>query len=289
MGNSGTPMTISASQTVSNKTLDNTNTITVKDSLFTLQDNSDVTKQAQFQLSGITTGTTRTYTLPNASSTLVDIATTQTLASKTLTGPVINGGTIDNSTVTVDAIAGHTSATSGTIYGVSVTSGTIAAAGLASNSVITAKIQDAAVTPAKLIAGTGSTWVWQSWVPTWTNLTVGSGTVTASYIQIGKTVFFKVKFVYGAGSAVGTAPAFTLPVTSTAVFTSNNILGGGLCDDTGVAGYPAVTTHASTTTAGLAVQVASGTYTSLAGVTATVPFTWAAGDIYSAGGFYEAA
>lgn len=44
--------------------------ITVKDDVFTLQDNVDPTKQAQFQLSGINTGTTYTYTLPNSSGIL---------------------------------------------------------------------------------------------------------------------------------------------------------------------------------------------------------------------------
>lgn len=57
--------------TLTNKTLGNTNTITLKDTLFTLQDDGDTTKQAQFQLSGITTGTTRTYTLPNIACTLL--------------------------------------------------------------------------------------------------------------------------------------------------------------------------------------------------------------------------
>ena len=44
--------------------------ITVKDNVFTLQDDTDPTKQAQFQLSSINTGTTYTYTLPNSSGIL---------------------------------------------------------------------------------------------------------------------------------------------------------------------------------------------------------------------------
>lgn len=53
-------------QTLQNKTLDNTNTVTVKDANLTIQDDADTTKQAKFQMSGISTGTTRTYTMPNA-------------------------------------------------------------------------------------------------------------------------------------------------------------------------------------------------------------------------------
>lgn len=44
---------------------------TFSDALFTIQDDGDATKQAQFQLSGISTATTRTYTLPDASGTLL--------------------------------------------------------------------------------------------------------------------------------------------------------------------------------------------------------------------------
>lgn len=57
-------------QNLGSKTLDNTNTVTLKDTGFTLQDNSDTTKQVVFELSGLTTGTTRTITIPDSSFTI---------------------------------------------------------------------------------------------------------------------------------------------------------------------------------------------------------------------------
>lgn len=162
LGVTGQPVDINSIQTVSNKILDNTNTITVRDGVFTLQDDVDLTKQARFQLSGITTATTRTYTLPNASSTLADISTVQTFTNKTLTSPTISGGSIDNSTVTVDTISGHTTPNSGTVYGVAISAGTIGTNGIASGAITSAKVATGFCvqevnTPASTGANTGTT------------------------------------------------------------------------------------------------------------------------------------
>jgi hypothetical protein len=70
--------------TLSNKTLDNSTVLTVKDSNLTLQDNGDVTKQAKLELSGITTGQTRTLTVPDASTTLMGTDTVQNVSWKVL-------------------------------------------------------------------------------------------------------------------------------------------------------------------------------------------------------------
>lgn len=51
-----------------------TPTLTVLDNAFTLQDNGDPTKQLQFQVSGITTGTTRTLTAPDANTTIAGLS-----------------------------------------------------------------------------------------------------------------------------------------------------------------------------------------------------------------------
>lgn len=104
----------------------NTNTVTVKDANLTVQDDSDTTKQLQLQLSGITTGTTRTLTVPDASTTIVGTDTTQTLTNKRITPrigttassatPAIDVGLYDqfNITALAAAITSMTSGLSGT-------------------------------------------------------------------------------------------------------------------------------------------------------------------------------
>jgi hypothetical protein len=89
----GTLATLAGTESLTNKTLDNSNVATLRDDRLTLQDNLDATKQAVFQLSGITAGNTRTLTWPDASTTIVGTDATQTLTNKTITAPTINGGT----------------------------------------------------------------------------------------------------------------------------------------------------------------------------------------------------
>jgi hypothetical protein len=60
------------------------NTLPFLDNAFTLRDATDNTKQARFSTSAITTGITRTYVLPDSSTTLVGTDNTQTLTNKTI-------------------------------------------------------------------------------------------------------------------------------------------------------------------------------------------------------------
>jgi hypothetical protein len=56
---------------------------------------------------------------------------------------------------------------------------------------------------------------WSSWTPTVVNMTVGNGTVTAKYTQIGKIVHWRVKVVTGSTTSyTATNATFTLPVTA---------------------------------------------------------------------------
>src|SRR3990167_4452565 len=84
LGISGAPLGTTDTQSPTNKTFDNSNIFSIRDDRLTLQDSADTAKQAQFQLSGITTGNTRVYTLPDFNGTLATLAGTETLMEKIL-------------------------------------------------------------------------------------------------------------------------------------------------------------------------------------------------------------
>ena len=69
------------------------------DDNMTLVDNADNTKVVQFQVSGVTTATTRTFTFPDYDATFATIAGTETLTNKTLSSPTINTPTMNFATV----------------------------------------------------------------------------------------------------------------------------------------------------------------------------------------------
>ena len=145
----------------------------------------------------------------------------------------------------------------------------------------------------KTLVWDGTTWivtahsgVWLTWSPTYTNLTIGNGTVIARYEQVGKTVTFIFEFTLGSTSAVGSAPVISLPVAGATVV--NSWLGTARYLDNGVTNYAGAVAILST---GIRPQtlVSSGTYAEIqGGITATAPMTWATGDVMSISGIYEA-
>lgn len=279
------PVGVDDVQTLTNKTL-TTPTLTVNENVFTVQNNSDTTKKLQLRLSGITTGTTRTLTVPDANDTIVGLAATQTLTNKTLTSPTINTPTIVNPTLTTDAVAEYTAANGVAVDGLNIKDGKLNT----NNSVVTANITDAAVTPAKLLAGTGTSWAMQTWTPTWTNLTVGNAVTNYGYVQIGKMVFIRVKLTFGSTTSISGDVSFTPPVTANSVVGTQGFIGFAVnLRDAGTSDFQAWAWFESTTSIRILISNVGSTYPSAAALSSTVPFTWTTNDVITLYGSYEAA
>lgn len=133
---------------------------------------------------------------------------------------------------------------------------------------------------------TGSEWLafdtkWQTYTPTLTNLTLGSGTSVGKYKRSGKDCEIDYVFTLGAGSAVGSNPEVTLPFNRVASgygtdFLQPAIGNAVIVDEASAAFSGSVTT--SQTKFRMYAHTASGTYTALAAITATVPITFGSTD-----------
>jgi hypothetical protein len=96
--------------------------VDVSDAIFSLVNDADPTKKAQFSLSGITTGTTQTFTLPNTSSELAILAGTQTFSgNKTFSGTLSASGTVTVSAAAATIGTATTTATYGMGTGINPT------------------------------------------------------------------------------------------------------------------------------------------------------------------------
>ena len=132
---------------------------------------------------------------------------------------------------------------------------------------------------------------WTSFTPTYTNLTVGNGVSVAAYKQVGNTVFCRVSFTFGTTSSMGTDPYFSLPVTSKTVTGNTLFPFPTLILDSGTTYYYGFARlfYGSPSAVTLFTLSATGTYTSYAGISATVPMTWTTGDSFATTLVYEAA
>lgn len=114
--------TNTGSSIISNKTIDDSNNITIKDSSLTIENSLDATKQIQFNVNLPSSGLV-IYQTPDASTTLVGTNSTQVITNKNINGfqntisnislsadvtgilPLANGGTNANLTASIGQVA----------------------------------------------------------------------------------------------------------------------------------------------------------------------------------------
>jgi len=123
---------------------------------------------------------------------------------------------------------------------------------------------------------------WTAWTAGTAGIT--NGTVTARYMQVGKTVYFQYYVTFFGANSGGTKLEFNLPVTAK----YDNIV----CPTRLVANnsnFVGIARSSSTTLMVVEVIGTAATYANTTGITATVPATWQSGDWIRVAGTYEAA
>lgn len=121
----------------------------------------------------------------------------------------------------------------------------------------------------------------QSWTPTLTNTTLGSGsTVSGKYIQFAKLVYAHLLVLLGTGGDFSAQPTFTLPIASVNYPGQSPVIGHGGIIDGATSDYPCAVWWSSTTVA-LPIVIASNDVTNIdrfTNVTSTVPINFDAAD-----------
>jgi len=118
-------------------------------SAFTLHDNSDTTKTATFGVSGITTGTNRVFTLPNASGTVALIGAITTSGFTQATGKMLGRSTASTGAIEEITVGTGLSLSGGTLSATGSGSVTATGGSLTSNAVVLG----AGTTDTKVVTG----------------------------------------------------------------------------------------------------------------------------------------
>lgn len=134
---------------------------------------------------------------------------------------------------------------------------------------------------------------WTAYTPTITadggGFALNNGTLTGRYKQIGKTVFFSLKFLFGSTTSAGTGHwNFSLPVTA---YDPNFTFSAAILDNT-ISWYGGIGNGnytGSTSNFAVIIPGTSASVTTWATVGNGGPFIWGAGDNITITGSYEAA
>jgi hypothetical protein len=117
--------------------------------------------------------------------------------------------------------------------------------------------------------------------------TRGNGTSVAYYMRVNKLVYVYVEETLGSTSSMVGSPIMSLPIAATRFQAIQ--MGRSRIDDTGAQVFFGTTVGINTTQVVVYADNSAGTYTSFAGITATIPMTWVATDKFTLQFVYEAA
>jgi hypothetical protein len=128
---------------------------------------------------------------------------------------------------------------------------------------------------------------WTTWTPTYTNFTLGNGTVTARYQKIGKTVNFSIDITFGSTTSVSGLIQVSVPVNASNA--AGAYFANGRAFDSSTTLNWLLNAVVITNFVYVFNMDSSGTYIQRTATSSTAPITWATGDTINLVGSYEVA
>ncbi len=116
-----------------------------------------------------------------------------------------------------------------------------------------------------------------NFTPSFTNLSVGDGTLVARFNLSGKKVYCQIHFTFGSTSSISGAVMATIPVGTMLALTVIPI-GVAVFNDAGAAQYAGIVHYNGANTIIFRCFTVSGANVIQTATAATVPFTWGNGD-----------
>jgi hypothetical protein len=126
-----------------------------------------------------------------------------------------------------------------------------------------------------------------AYTPTFTNLTLGNGTLTAKYNQVNKLVSVYVHVLFGSTTAITGNVSVTYPIARASA--TSFALGTAGLFDTGVQTYIGTLNVGATTMQPAAIANTGAGWAGSVPLSATVPYTWGNTDILQISLQYEVA
>lgn len=117
---------------------------------------------------------------------------------------------------------------------------------------------------------------WITFTPTLTNITLGSGTLTARYQQRGRNVWYQFFLVWGVGTSASGTQTLSAPITP--AIGAGDQMGAGYALDSGTASFPLQFVLGGSGNITVLSFTVSGSNVIRAFATGTVPFTWTTSD-----------
>ncbi len=133
--------------------------------------------------------------------------------------------------------------------------------------------------------------VWTGWSPSYSNLTIGDGTVVSRFMEAGNLIAARFQWTFGSTSSVdGAGSTISLPATvSSSGYDGATVMGVATFRDAGTGTFTGTVEFQTTTTVEIRVGDVTASHTRLADISSTVPMTWTTGDILAFLVVYEAA